>query len=188
VNGMGVLLILLAFLFVICLGGAATFGVIAVRTTRAVRQRAPQARRAVEDVAIKARSFARPGAHGEVAALRSQVRGALAASRRTLEAGASSDPQLQDALGLLTRLDTHARDLDAHLHALELEPDAARVASRLPAVRERADRIVHSASSLRWAAQDRAHRLADDELARLAEECDTEASALRHWSPGRLPQ
>lgn len=64
---------------------------------------------------------------------------------------------------------------------LEREPDTARVAAKLPELRERAERITHSAETMRWAAQDRMHRFADDELSRLSKECESEAGALRHW-------
>lgn len=64
---------------------------------------------------------------------------------------------------------------------LEREPDAGRVAAKLPELRERAERITHSAETMRWAAQDRMHRFAADELGRLSRECEDEAGALRHW-------
>ncbi|MFC1429528.1 hypothetical protein ACEZDB_02520 [Streptacidiphilus sp. N1-3] len=165
---------------------AAVTALVVVKTKRAIGRAAPQAKRAVEDVGIKARSLTRGGVHGRVAALRSEVRGALAASRRVLEAGAPSDPQLVEALGLLARLDSHAVELDAELRLLEREPDTSRVESRFTHAKERGERIVHLASSLRWAAQDRQHRFTDDDLARLGEECEAEAGALRHWAPAAV--
>jgi hypothetical protein len=171
---------------IIVLFFGAVVGVITlavVKTRQAVQRAAPQARRAAEDVGIKARALTRGGAHGRVAGIRGEVRAALAASRRVLEAGAGTDPQLSEALTLLARLDRHADELDAKLRLLEREPDVGRVEGELAGVRERADRIVHSAASLRWAAQDRLHRFADEDLARLSEECQTEAGALRHWAP-----
>ena len=162
---------------------AAVTALVVVKTKRAVTRAAPQARRAVEDVGIKARSLTRGGVHGRVAALRNEVRGALAASRRVLEAGAPSDPQLIEAIGLLARLDAHANALDGELRLLEREPDTARVEARFAHAKERGERIVHLASSLRWAAQDRQHRFSDDDLTRLGEECEAEAGALRHWTP-----
>jgi hypothetical protein len=171
-------------LLVVLLGGAAVLaGLVVVKTKRALGRAAPQARRAAEDVAIKARSLTRGGAHGEVARLRAEVRSALAASRRVLASGAAEDTQLTESLGLLGRLDGHADELDGELRLLEREPDPARVQARLAVARERAERIVHMASSLRWAAQDRMHRFADDDLALLGEECEAEAGALRHWTP-----
>ena len=176
---------LAVLLGIIVLFFGAVVGVITlavVKTRKAFRRAAPQARRAAEDVGIRARAFTRGGAHGKVAGIRGEVRGALAASRRVLESGASTDPQLAESLTLLARLDAHADELDSKLALLEREPDAKRVEAELVGVRERADRIVHSASSLRWAAQDRLHRFADEDLARLSEECQTEAGALRHWA------
>jgi len=171
-------------LVVILLGGvAALTGLVVVKTKRAVSRAVPQARRAAEDVAIRARSLTRGGSHAKVASLRTEVRTALAAAHRVLESGAGEDAQLVEALVLLGRLDAHAADLDVELGQLEREPDTARVDRRLSAVRERAERIVHLASSLRWAAQDRMHRFADEDLNRLGEECEAEAGALRHWTP-----
>ena len=62
------------------------------------------------------------------------------------------------------------------------EPDRARIAARLPQVRSRAERIRHSADSLRWAVQDRARQFARDDLDVLGREIEMEAGALRHWT------
>jgi chromosome segregation ATPase len=167
-------------------GAAAVVGLVVVKAKRAVGRAAPQARRAVEDVGIKARSLTRSGVHGQVAALRSEVRSALTASRRVLEDGAHADGQLAEATALLGRLEGHAAELDTELRQLELEADTERVRSRFAAAKERGDRIVHLASSLKWAAQDRQQRHTDDDLTRLAEECAAEAGALRHWAPAEL--
>lgn len=180
---METLAIVLGFLVLVFGGLAAVTALVVVKTKRAIGRAAPQAKRAVEDVGIKARSLTRGGVHGRVAVLRSEVRGALAASRRVLEAGAPSDSQLIEALGLLARLEAHAGELDAELRLLEREPDTARVEARFAHATERGERIVHLASSLRWAAQDRQHRFTDDDLLRLGEECEAEAGALRHWAP-----
>ena len=178
------LLLVLIGLLVLLTGAVVGVAALAVvKTKRAVAKAAPQARRAVEDVGIKARSLTRGGVQGRVSALRAEVRGALAASRRVLEAGAVDDAQLVDAMELLGRLEGHASVLDAELRLLEREPELGRVEARFAVAKERGERIVHLASSLRWAAQDRLHRFADEDLVRLGEECEAEAGALRHWTP-----
>ena len=178
------LLVVLIGLLVLLAGTVVGVATLAfVKTKRAVAKAAPQARRAVEDVGIKARSLTRGGVQGKVSALRAEVRGALAASRRVLEAGAVEDAQLDDAMALLGRLEGHATVLDGELRLLEREPELSRVEARFAVAKERGERIVHLASSLRWAAQDRLHRFADDDLLRLGEECEAEAGALRHWTP-----
>jgi hypothetical protein len=45
--------------------------------------------------------------------------------------------------------------------------------------------ITHSADSLRWAAQDRAHHSSADDLAALTDQIAIESAALRHWSPSK---
>ena len=178
------LLFVLLGLLVLFLGTVVGVAALAVvKTKRAVAKAAPQARRAVEDVGIKARSLTRGGVQGRVSALRAEVRGALAASRRVLETGAVEDAQLVDAMALLGRLEGHAAVLDAELRLLEQEPELGRVEARFAVAKERGERIVHLASSLRWAAQDRLHRFADEDLVRLGEECEAEAGALRHSTP-----
>ena len=150
---------------------------------RTVEQHGAQARRAVEDATLKARKYAQPGPQGRLAAVRLDVRESLAGTRRALESSAGADAQLTDALHLLGRLEEHARVLDGELRMLEHEPGTKRVGAKLPELRERAERITHAADSLRWAAQDRAQRFSDDELTLLSRECETEAGALRHWTP-----
>ena len=71
---------------------------------------------------------------------------------------------LAESLRLFERLARTARELDDELKRLEREPDKGRLATQLPELRERTERITHSADSLRWAAQDRAQRFADDDL------------------------
>ncbi|MDH6110479.1 hypothetical protein P3T36_003517 [Kitasatospora sp. MAP12-15] len=142
------------------------------------------ARRAVENVTLKAKTFSKPGAAGRIAGLRLSVRTALSGTREVLEAGVGADSQLTEALQLLSRLDEHAAELDAELRMLEREPESGRVAAKLPELGERAERIIRSAESMRWAAQDRMHRFADDELTRLSQDCESEAGALRHWDTG----
>lgn len=180
---MEALAIVLGLLVLLLAGSVAVAALVVVRTRRAVGRAAPQARRMAESVAIRARSLTRGGVHGQVAALRSDLRGALAASRRVLESGVGEDTQLADATQLLGRLEGHAAELDSELQLLERETDLARVESRFEVAQERGERIIHLAASLRWAAQDRMHRFADDDLARLGAECEAEAGALRHWTP-----
>ncbi|AEW93990.1 MULTISPECIES: MerR family transcriptional regulator [Streptomycetaceae] len=173
--------IALVFLLLVAAGTVA-----AVRTVRAVRRgverTGAQARRMVEETTLRARR-AQPGAAGEVAALRLRLRTSVVATREALESGASADPSLKEALGLLERLRHHAHALDDELRTLEREPDRARLAARLPELRERTSRLTHSADSLRWAAQDRARRHADDDLTALGRQIEVEAAALRHWLP-----
>lgn len=174
---------LLALLFVLF---AVLGAIAAVKTTRAVKrgvERAgDQVRRTVEETTLRARS-AQPGPVGELARVRLELRASLEGTRRALEDGARHDTSLGEAVALFDRLQEHARQLDGELRLLmEREPDRARVAARLPEARERADRIRASADSLRFAAQDRARRHSEDELAALNEQIELEAGALRHWT------
>jgi hypothetical protein len=146
-----------------------------------VERHETNARRAVENVTLKAKSYTKPGPQGRISATRLALRTSLDGTRQVLEAGLAEDGQLADSLRLLARLDAHAAELDGELRILEREPDAGRITAKLPELRERAERITHSAETMRWAAQDRMHRFADDELARLGKECESEAGALRHW-------
>ena len=172
-------------LMMVLFAAAGTF--LAVRTVRAVRsgvrRNVEQARRAVEDTALRARSYARTGALGEVAALRLSLRTAVTGTREALEAGAAGDSSVREALRLLDRLSGHAHSLDGELRALEREPHQDRIAARLPELRRLTGRVTHSADSLRWAAQERARRFDEDELTVLAREIEIEAGALRHWTP-----
>ncbi|MFC5663980.1 hypothetical protein ACFP3U_13420 [Kitasatospora misakiensis] len=161
-----------------------------VKAARAVgekmeRQEA-KARRAVENVTLKAKTYTQTGPQGQISAVRLRLRTSLDNTRQVLEGAVGQDGQLGESLALLARLDTHAAELDGELRRLEREPDAGRVTAKLPELRERAERITHSAETMRWAAQDRMHRFADDELGRLSKECEDEAGALRHWdaAPG----
>ncbi|MER5354208.1 hypothetical protein ABT093_28220 [Kitasatospora sp. NPDC002551] len=184
---LGVLLVL-ALLF--GLGVAVLVVVGLVKAARAVgekmeRQEA-KARRAVENVTLKAKTYTQTGPQGQISAVRLRLRTSLDGTRQVLEGGVAQDGQLGESLALLTRLEAHAAELDGELRTLEREPDAGRVAAKLPELRERAERITHSAEAMRWAAQDRMHRFAADELSRLSQECEDEAGALRHWdtAPG----
>ncbi|MER8186355.1 hypothetical protein [Kitasatospora sp. NPDC094015] len=184
-DALGVVLVL------VLLFGAALLGMAVVGTVKAakavatkVERHEANARRAVENVALKAKTFTKPGAQGRLAAVRLALRNALDSTRQVLAAGLPQDGQLAEAMQLLARLEAHAAELDAELRMLEREPDESRVTAKLAELRERAERITHSAESLRWAAQDRMRRFADDELGRLTEECANEAGALRHWDTG----
>ncbi|MGW3043061.1 hypothetical protein ACWC9T_24105 [Kitasatospora sp. NPDC001159] len=139
------------------------------------------ARRAVETATLKAKTYTKVGPPAQIATVRLKLRTSLDGTRQVLESGLPQDGQLGEALALLTRLEAHAAELDGELRMLEREPDTARIAAKLSELRERAERITHSAETMRWAAQDRMHRFADDELGRLSQECESEAGALRHW-------
>ncbi|GGO80805.1 hypothetical protein [Wenjunlia tyrosinilytica] len=184
---MEILLVIVALFFVATAG----LGALAVvKTKRAVQRglerHVPQARRMVEDTTLRAtltaKKLTQPGVAGELAALRLSLHTSVDSTRRMLEASSAEDASLTEALALCTRLAEHARAIDGELKLLEREPDRPRAQARLPELRERAERITHSADALRWAAQDRARRFADDDLAELSRQCETEAGALRHWT------
>ncbi|MFB6892733.1 hypothetical protein ACFCX4_25855 [Kitasatospora sp. NPDC056327] len=181
-------LVVLGVLFGIAVAVLVVIGL--VKAARAVgekmeRQEA-KARRAVENVTLKAKTYTQTGPQGQISAVRLRLRTSLDGTRQVLEGAAAQDGQIGESLALLGRLDAHAAELDGELRTLEREPDAGRVAAKLPELRERAERITHSAEAMRWAAQDRMHRFAEDELSRLSKECEDEAGALRHWdaAPG----
>jgi hypothetical protein len=161
--------------------------VVAVRTVRAVRRRVQrtgaQARRVVEETTLKAKAFAQAGPAAELASLRLNLRTSMTGTRQALETGVAGDASLREALGLFDRLRPYADALDDELKLLEREPDRGRIEARLPELRERAQRVTHSADALRWAAQDRARQFAEDELALLGREIEIEAGAIRHWAP-----
>ncbi|MFF4216551.1 hypothetical protein [Streptomyces nondiastaticus] len=163
-----------------------------VRTVRAVKRGVDrtvhQARRTVEDTRLKARQFAQPGPAGEVAQLRLSLRTSMRATQDALHAAAPEDPSLSEALALFQRLSAHGHELDDELRRLETEPDKARIAARLPELRERTARVKDSADSLRFAAQDRARRFAEDDLETLSGQIRMEAGALRHWSDEGLDE
>ncbi|GAA1925567.1 hypothetical protein GCM10009716_37290 [Streptomyces sodiiphilus] len=167
------------------------FVALTVRAVRAVKRGVErtgrEVRRSLSDTALRARA-AQPGLTGEVARTRRELRSSIDSTRAVLRAGSSDDPALREALGLLDQLHGHARQLDRELDVLMAgEPDRARIAARLPELRERADRIRNSADSLRFAAQDRAHRHDTDALDALHQQIDIEAGALRHWAPATPP-
>ncbi|WP_030270570.1 hypothetical protein [Streptomyces sp. NRRL B-24484] len=175
--------IALVMLFLVTAGVMAVVGTVkaAKAVAAKVEKHEANARRAVENAALRAKTFTKPGSQGQLAAVRLSLRTSLDATRQVLESGLTEDSQLADSLQLLNRLEAHAAELDREMRILEREPDSARLAVKLPELRERAGRITHSAETMRWAAQDRMRRFADDDLARLGRECENEAGALRHW-------
>ncbi|MFJ9536613.1 hypothetical protein ACIRPX_05080 [Streptomyces sp. NPDC101225] len=171
----------LLFVLFLAVGVYATVKVVGA-AKRGVDRTISQARRTVEDHTLRAKSFAQPGAVGELAQLRLKLRTSMRATQDALYAGVSEDESLKESLGLFERLSAHGHELDGELKRLEAEPDRRTLAERLPGLRERTERITHSADSLRWAARDRAHRFADDDLDALSAQIDVEAGALRHWT------
>ncbi|GGZ27542.1 hypothetical protein GCM10010387_21200 [Streptomyces inusitatus] len=180
---MDVVITILALLAIalVALGVYATVKAVGV-AKRGVERTVTQARRTVEDTTLRAKSLGQVGVAGELAQLRLSLRTSMRATQEALQAGASEDASLSETIVLFERLSVHGRELDDELKRLEREPDRSTVASRLPDLRERTERITHSAESLRWAARDRARKFADDDLDLLSSEIDMEAGALRHWS------
>ncbi|MDC0766243.1 hypothetical protein [Streptomyces sp. HD] len=170
----------LLFVLFVVLGAYATVKVVGAAKRR-VDETITHARRTVEDHTLRAKSFAQPGAAGELAQLRLKLRTSMRATQDALEVDADHDESLKESLGLFHRLSAHGHELDAELRRLESEPDRSKLAARLPDLRERTERIVESADSLRWAARDRARRFADDDLDTLSAQIDVETGALRHW-------
>ncbi|MGK5631849.1 hypothetical protein [Streptomyces sp. URMC 123] len=181
-------LIILVLFFVACvaLGVYATVKAVGA-AKRGVDRTVAQARRAVEDTTLKAKQYAQPGPAGEIAQLRLSLRTSMRATQEALRAGVAEDASLSESIHLFERLSAHGREMDDELKRLEREPNRAKVAERLPELRERIERITHSADSLRWAARDRARRFADDDLAVLGEQIEMETGALRHWAPVSEP-
>jgi hypothetical protein len=174
-------ILLLLFVMFIVTGAYVTVRV--VRTAkRGLDRTVEQARRTVEDTRLRARQFARPGASGELAELRLSLRTSMSATEQALRAVAGQDRSVAESLNLFQRLSTHGHELDDDLKRLEREPDRTRLAALLPELRERTERITHSADSLRWAVRERAQRFSHDELDALGREIEMEAGALRHWT------
>jgi hypothetical protein len=176
-------ILILALLFVafVALGVYVTVKVVKA-AKRGVERTVTQARRTVEDTTLRAKSYGQVGVVGELAQLRLMLRTSMRATQDALQAGVAEDASLSESLALFRRLSGHGHELDDELKRLEREPDRATVASLLPGLRERTERITHSAESLRWAARDRARKFADDDLDSLSAQIDMEAGALRHWS------
>ncbi|WP_340379590.1 hypothetical protein U5640_30210 [Streptomyces sp. SS7] len=171
----------LLFVLLTVLGVYATVKAVGA-AKRGVDRTIDQARRTVEDHTLRAKSFAQPGPVGEIAQLRLKLRTSMRATQDALRAGVAEDESLRESLGLFQRLSAHGHELDGELKRLESEPDRARLAERLPQVRERTERVIGSADSLRWAARDRAGRFAEDDLDHLSAQIDVETGALRHWT------
>ncbi|MFD3497541.1 hypothetical protein ACFWWT_23700 [Streptomyces sp. NPDC058676] len=171
----------LLFVLFVVLGAYATVKVVGA-AKRGVDRTITQARRTVEDHTLRAKSFAQFGPAGELAQLRLKLRTSMRATQDALHAGVAEDQSLKESLGLFERLSAHGHELDAELRRLESEPDKSTLGERMPALRERTERITQSADSLRWAARDRARRFADDDLDSLSTQIDVEAGALRHWT------
>ncbi|MFF9348301.1 hypothetical protein [Streptomyces sp. NPDC014734] len=178
-----ILILGLLFLAFVALGVYA--GVKAIGAAkRGVDRTITQARRTVEDTALRAKSYGATGVGGELAQLRLSLRMSMRATQEALRTGVAEDASLSESLDLFRRLSAHGRVLDEELRRLEREPDRATVASLLPGLKERTERITHSADSLRWAARDRAQHFVDDDLDMLNAQIDMEAGALRHWAAG----
>ncbi|MFH9686854.1 hypothetical protein ACH4RG_15070 [Streptomyces sp. NPDC021019] len=177
-------LLLVAF---VALGVYATVKAVGA-AKRGVDRTITQARRTVEDTTLRAKSFGQTGVAGELAQLRLALRTSMRATQDALHAGAAEDASLAESVALFRRLSEHGLELDDELKRLEREPDRATVAGLLPKLRERTQRITHSAESLRWAARDRARQFADDDLDALNAQIDIEAGALRHWTVEEPPQ
>ncbi|MER6009758.1 hypothetical protein [Streptomyces bluensis] len=173
--------IVLIFVLFLVLGAYATVKVVGA-AKRGVDRTIEQARRTVEDTTLRAKSLTQPGAAGELADLRLRLRTTMRATQDALHVGVAEDESLRESLGLFQRLSAHGHELDDELRRLESDPDRAKLAERLPDLRERTGRIIKAADSLRWAAHDRARRFAEEDLDALSAQIDVEAGALRHWT------
>ncbi|MEU0219185.1 hypothetical protein ABZ281_30645, partial [Streptomyces sp. NPDC006265] len=134
----------LLFVLFLGLGVYATVKVVGA-TKRGVDRGITQARRTVEDHTLRAKSFAQPGAAGELAQLRLKLRTSMRATQEALHAAVAEDEPLKESLGLFERLSAHGHELDDELKRLESEPDRTALTERLPGLRERTERITHSA-------------------------------------------
>jgi hypothetical protein len=176
-------LVIVALIFIVflALGAYATVKVVGA-AKRGVDRKVEQARRAVEDTTLRARTFAQPGTASELAQLRLKLRTSMRATQDSLHARVAEDTTLKESLGLFQRLSAHGHELDGELKRLESEPDKAHVRRLLPEMKARTEQITASADALRHAARDRADRFAGDDLDSLSAQIDLEAGALRHWT------
>ncbi|AXE27738.1 hypothetical protein C0216_25355 [Streptomyces globosus] len=154
---------------------------------RGVDRTITQAKRTVEDTALKAKSIGQVGVPGSLAQLRLDLRTSMRTTQEALREGSRADASLKESLVLFERLSAHGHELDDELKRLEQEPDRARVAAALPDLRERVAKITQSADALRWAARDRARRFAEDELSTLSAQIEVESDALRDYASRRDP-
>ncbi|MGW2789298.1 hypothetical protein ACWC9H_05140 [Streptomyces sp. NPDC001251] len=176
-----ILIMALLFVAFVALGVYVTVKVVGA-AKRGVEHTVTQARRTVEDTTLRAKSVGQPGVAGQLAQLRLSLRTSMRATQEALHARLAEDESLKESLALFERLSGHGHELDDELRRLEREPDKRKVAERMPELRERTERITHSADSLRWAARDRARQFADDDLHSLSQQIEMESGALRDWS------
>ncbi|MFF4185638.1 hypothetical protein ACFYZ9_20815 [Streptomyces sp. NPDC001691] len=176
-----ILIMALLFVAFVVLGVYVTVKVVGA-AKRGVERTVTQARRTVEDTTLRAKSVGQPGVAGQLAQLRLSLRTSMRATQEALHARLAEDESLKESLALFERLSGHGHELDDELRRLEREPDKRKIADRMPELRERTERITHSADSLRWAARDRARQFADDDLASLSEQIEMESGALRDWA------
>ncbi|MFJ6049185.1 hypothetical protein [Streptomyces sp. NPDC092307] len=180
---MEVALIIFALMLLAVVGLGAYLTVKAVGAAkRGVERTVVEARRAVEDTTLRAKSFGQVGVVGALAQVRLDLRTSMRATQQALADGVQADASLRESLVLFEQLSAHGHELDGQLKRLEQEPDRRRTAELLPDLRERAAHIIKAADSLRWAARDRARRFAADDLSLLSERIEMESGALRDWS------
>ncbi|MEV6653780.1 hypothetical protein [Streptomyces sp. NPDC051219] len=182
-------ILILTLLFVAFVGLGVYVSVKAVAAAkRGVDRTISQARRTVEETTLRAKSYGQGGLAGELAQLRLSLRTSMRSTQSALNEGVRQDASLSESIGLFQRLSAHGHELDDELKHLERDPDRARVAERMPDLRERTERITHAADSLRWAARDRARQFADDDLTALSAQIEVESGALRDWSKSSWPE
>ncbi|WP_436736818.1 hypothetical protein [Streptomyces sp. BBFR102] len=179
---------IMALIFFLLVAVAVYATVKAVKAAkRGVDRTIDQARRSVEDTALRARTFARPGPAGEAAQLRLTLRTSMRVTQDALAARRAEDASLKETAALFDRLSSHGHQLDDELRRLEQDPDRDEIARRLPALRRRTEQITEAATSLRSALRDRAHHDSEDDLGELAEQIRVESGALRHWTAEPAP-
>lgn len=174
---------IMALIFFLLVVVAVYAGVKAVKAAkRGVDRTISQARRSVEDTALRARSLGRLGPAAEVAQLRLALRTSMRATQDALAARRGEDASLKETAALFDRLSGHGHQLDDELRRLEQDPDREEIARRLPGLRRRTEQITEAATSLRSALRDRLHHDTEDDLGDLADQIRVESDALRHWT------